>query len=155
MAQNEKQINLAYRILQIYTLEFSFKDLDMATLEHFFNTPNSLALHTNTKLDINKDNSTINIDIKTKLFEKEKENNVFVNHAGRTVFKIKDLEQVFNMEDETYELPDALLGQLFGLSYSHVRALLAMETSPTIYKDKYILPVVNPTTFLTKRREGE
>ncbi len=155
MENKEKQADLSYRIAQIYTLEFSFKDLDRATLEKFFDTPNSLALGTQTKVDINRKESNITIDIRTKLFEKEKEINVLVDHTGRTVFNIRGLEQVFNMEENTFELPDAFMAQLFGLAYSHARALLAVEISPTIYKDKYLLPVINPHSFLSNNQNAK
>ena len=147
MSKKTKNNNLGYRISQIHSLKFSFKDIDLDKLNKIFEQQNTLALNTNTSLNIDGQKSTITIDISTNLIDKIADE-VLVEHSGRTVFLINGLDKVYNEIDENFDLPDGLIIQLFGIAYSHARALLATEISPTIYKDKYILPVIDPSQFL-------
>lgn len=147
MAKETKKDNLSYRISQIHSLKFSFKDIELDRVIRIFEEQNTLALDTNTSLDIDKEKSTVTIDISTNLIDKV-EDEVLVEHSGRTVFLINGLDKVYNEDNENFDLPDSLIIQLFSLAYSHARALLATEISPTIYKDKYILPVIDPSQFL-------
>ena len=147
MAKETKNDNLSYRISQIHSLKFSFKDIELDRVNRIFDEQNTLALNTNTSLDIDKEKSTVTIDISTSLIDKIQDE-VLVEHSGRTVFLINGLDKVYNEDNENFDLPDSLIIQLFSLAYSHARALLATEISPTIYKDKYILPVIDPSQFL-------
>lgn len=150
MTKKEKNISLSYKISKIHTLKFSFEEIDNDRAEYLFETPNALFLHTNVVLNIDKEKSTIAIDINSNLSDKEKKE-VLVEHSGRTIFHFKGLNDVYNEKEDIFDIPDGILVQLFSLSYSHARALLAMEVSPTIFKDHYILPVIDPTEFLKKK----
>ena len=149
MAKKAKKENLGYRVSQIHSLKFSFKDIEPERLNRIFEAQNALALNTNTSLNIDKDKSTITIDINTILIDNQKED-VLVEHSGRTVYVVKGLDTAYNEDGNNFNLPDGLIIQLFSIAYSHTRALLATEISPTIYKDKYILPIVDPKGFLQK-----
>lgn len=146
---NTNKDNIGYRISQIHSLKFSFKDIEIERLNQIFETQNALALNTSTSFNIDKEKSTIIIDINTQLVDNEKEN-VLVEHSGRTVYIVKGLDSVYNEDENNFDLPDGLVIQLFSIAYSHARALLATEISPTIYKDKYMLPVIDPRVFLKK-----
>lgn len=149
MAKKTKKDNLGYRISQIHTLKFSFKDIELDRLNQLFEEQNNLALNTKTSLNIDKEKSIITIDINTNLFDKNNDE-ILVEHSGRTVYQVKGLEAVYNAQENNFDIPDGFIVQLFSIAYSHARALLATEISPTIYKDKYILPVIDPSSLLKK-----
>lgn len=150
MAKKEKNISLSYKISKIHTLKFSFKEIDDDSVEHLFNNPKALSLHTNIAINIDKEKGTIAFDINSNLSDKEKEE-VLVEHSGRTTFHFKGLNDIYNEKEDIFDIPDGILVQLFSLSYSHARALLAMEVSPTTFKDHYLLPVIDPMEFLKKK----
>lgn len=149
MAKKTKKDNLGYRISQIHTLKFAFKDIELDRLNQLFEEQNNLALNTNTSLNIDKEKSIITIDISTNLFDKNNDE-ILVEHSGRTVYQVKGLGDVYNTKENNFDIPDGFIVQLFSIAYSHARALLATEISPTIYKDKYILPVIDPSSLLKK-----
>jgi len=149
MAKKSNTDNIGYRISRIHSLKFSFKDIEIDRLNQIFETQNTLAINTSTSLNIDKEKSTIIIDINTQLIDSEKDD-VLVEHSGRTVYIVKGLDGVYNKDEDNFNLPDGLVIQLFSIAYSHARALLATEISPTIYKDKYILPVIDPSVILKK-----
>jgi len=152
MKKQKETIEIGYRIIKIHTSKFSFEDLNEESVEKLFNTPNLLAVNMNTILNIDKEKSTITIDIGTGLTEKQN-NQILIEHSGRTIYHVKGLESVYNKEKDYYDIPDGLLLQLYSMSYSHARALLATEISPTIYKDKYFLPVINPNDLIKKKEK--
>jgi hypothetical protein len=153
MAKKIKKDTLRYKISQIHTLKFSFKDIELDRLNQLFEQQNRLGLNTKTSINIDKDKSIITIDINTNLFDKGN-NEDLVEHSGRTVYQVQGLENVYNPYDKNYDIPDGFIAQLFGIAYSHARALLATEISPTIYKDKYILPVIDPSKLLKQQGTG-
>lgn len=71
-----------------------------------------------------------------------------VEHIGRTGFYVMGLQDRFRDEDKTFDLPDLFLAQVLGISYTHARALLNVEISPTVYRDKYFLPVIDPMKLI-------
>jgi hypothetical protein len=98
---------------------------------------------------ISEDESTISVDVSSNL-KNLKDDIVLVNHMARTIFKIRGLPETKDSEEGFFNLPDGFIVQLYSIAYSHARALLAVELSPTVYKDKFILPIVDPTKFLKK-----
>lgn len=151
MANKTKKDIIGYRISKIHSLKFSFKEIEAERIDQIFSKQNALSLNTNTSINIDKEKSSITIDINTFLVDQAK-NEVLVEHSGRTVYVLKGLEDIYNKENNNFDFPDGLLIQLFSIAYSHARALLATETSPTIYKDKYVLPVIDPTAFLKDKK---
>lgn len=147
MAKKLKKDNLGYRISKIYTLKFSFKEIELDRLDQLFENQNSLAVNTKTSLNIDREKSTISMDINTILIDKNTDE-FLVEHSGRTVFEVKGLEDLYVATDDNFDIPDRFITQLFSLAYSHARAILATEISPTIYKDKYILQVIDISQLL-------
>ena len=64
------------------------------------------------------------------------------------MYKIEGLEQTYVDKKDSFDLPDNLIVQLFSISFTHARALLSIELSPTIYKNRYFLPIIDPTSIL-------
>ena len=147
MAENQKQFEIGYRIIKIHSIKFNFEDYNEGIIEKLFNTKDSLGLNINTSLKIDKETSVITIDIATKLV-KNKEDKTIISHTGRTAYHIKGLDKIYNKETDSFDLPDDFTIQLYSLSYTHARALLSTELSPTNYRDKYFLPVINPSHFI-------
>lgn len=154
MEKNIEQVEIGFRIVKIHTSKFLFEDLDEELLNELFDAPGALAVNMNTSLNIDKEKSTISLDVGTELVKKET-GSVLVGHLGRTSFLIKGLDRVYDKEQDAYNLPDGLLIQLYSIAYTHARALLATEISPTVYKDKYFLPVVNPADFIKNKKSLE
>lgn len=77
---------------------------------------------------------------------------MLVEHTGRTSFYVEGLEKFFKEKDSTYDLPNIFMIQILGIAYTHARALLSVEISPTIYRDNYFLPVVDPANLLPKNK---
>lgn len=142
-----KNINIGYRISKIHTTKFSYTELDEAELSTLFQTPNGLNVNFNITMNINKDTSRVTIDISSELFD-TKAKRALVNHTGRTTYFVQGLEQTYNEEMNAYDLPKDLLLQLNSIAYTHARALLSTEISPTCYHEKYFLPVINPQILL-------
>jgi spore coat polysaccharide biosynthesis predicted glycosyltransferase SpsG len=145
MEDNKTQIG--YRIKQISTTKFSFEEIENEKNEIL--VFDSLDINIKAKLDIDRINSEITILINSEFSEKENKS-VLIKHSGKTVFKFESLEILINKENNNFEIPNNLLVQLYILSYSHARALLAAENSRTIYKDKYFLPIIDPKMFIQK-----
>jgi hypothetical protein len=132
MAENQKQLEISYKIIKIHSLKFNFEDYNEDIIEELFNTKDALGLDINTSLKIDKETSVITIDIATKLVN-NKEDKTIISHTGRTTYHIKGLDKVYNKKTDSFDLPDDLTIQLYSLSYSHARALLSTELSPTNY----------------------
>lgn len=68
------------------------------------------------------------------------------------MFHIQGLDKVYNKEADSYELPNGLTVQLYSHAYTHARALLASELSATSFRDKYFLPILNPSQFIRSKK---
>lgn len=136
---------LKYRITKIFTTKFSITDIQEEVLEKLLNSDTEL----NIKIDIslNVETPKISIDVHSQL-SNVAESTTLVEHTGRTLFFLEGLEDYYNKQNDAFELPDNLLIQLHSIAYTHARALLATEISSTIYKDKYFLPVINPSDLI-------
>lgn len=146
-----KEIKIGYKISKIHTIGFAIKDIKEEELEPLFN--DSLAtINVGSNINFDAKVSSIVIDIKSSLAKKGGKNDL-VSHTGRTVFFIRDLDSYFNSEDGSYNLPQNFLLQLLGISFSHSRALLATELQSTVYRDKFILPVIDPSLLLPNQKE--
>lgn len=155
MGKQIDNIKLRYKVVKINTLKFIFEEIDEGNFVKLFNDNSDLLivnLSTEISFDIKK--STISIDINTKLINQESKAEL-IKHSGRTTFMVEGLDKTYNKKEDYYDIPDELIIQLYGLAYSHSRALLTIEISPTIYKDKYFLPVINPSNFINKENESD
>jgi hypothetical protein len=147
MEKQQVQIDLGYRIAKIHTTKFTCEDNSEERIDQLFSHIDGLGINIQTSLSIDHKKSIITIDFGTELIDKEN-GKALVEHSGRTSFYIQGLNELYNKEKESYDLPDDFAIQLYGIAYTHARALLAAEISPTAYKDKYFLPVVDPTQFI-------
>ena len=147
---SKKNVEIGYRIIKILTSKFSFEEIDEEELNELISTPNGLTVDMNISLNINKETNDMIIDVSTVLLNTN-DKKTLIHHVGRTSFNVKDLDKVFNEKTNAFDLPDDLLIQLYSISYTHSRALLATELNSTIYKEKYFLPVVNPQIFISKK----
>jgi len=148
--KKEKQLQLGFKIVKIQTTKFSFTDIEENKLVELINDPNGLGININIALNIDSEKSTIAMDVQTDLFNNESKQSL-VEHIGRTVYFVDGLEKTYNKEANAYDLPDVLLIQLYSIAYTHSRAMLSNEISPTCYRDKYFLPVINPAALLHKK----
>lgn len=153
MEKNQKQFEIGYRIIKIHSIKFNFEDYSEEVIDKLFNTMDSLGLNLNTSLKIDNDTSIITIDIASKLINNS-DNSVIITHTGRTAFHMKGLDKIYNKETDSYDIPDDLTTQLYGLAYTHTRALLASELNPTSFRDKYFLPVIDPSQFVKNKEKS-
>lgn len=159
MSSQKKQaskVGLSFRIIKIHTTTFSIEDLIENEIETLFIPENnSLSFSLNHSLTINKEKETITIDVHSKLMPTTDENRILVNHIGRTTFEVKELNQFYLKEGNTFDIPDKILQTFHSVAYTHARALLAVELSPTPYKDRYFLPVLKPSFFTQPIKKEE
>ncbi|HET6558408.1 MAG TPA: hypothetical protein VFG54_13910 [Prolixibacteraceae bacterium] len=150
MENKQEQIELGYRISRIYTTKFTFEDFSEEELDNVLNKSDNLNIIIHTFLNIENEKSMVNLDVISQLVEKENEKSL-VEHSGRTSFEFIGLEGYYNKERDVYDLPDNVAIQIYSIAYTHARALLAVETSRTVYKDKYFLPVIDPNLLIQAR----
>ena len=152
MEKKYPPLDIKYRIVKILSVKFNFEDLREETIEKLFATKDALDLNITTDFKIEKEPSTITIDISTNLLNKQDESAIIV-HTGRTMFHLVGLDKAYKKETDSFVLPDNLTAQLYSLAYSHSRALLAAELNPTLYRDKYFLPVLDASIFLNDKEK--
>lgn len=147
--EKEKEISVAYKVSKINTTKFSYNDLEENQVSDLFENEDNLKFKLDVNLGISLEKSEIFFEIHTTLTNKDT-NESMITHTAKTTFSIQNLENTFSKDEETFDLPDGLVVQLYALSYSHARALLAVELSRTVYKDLFYLPVIDPTNILNK-----
>lgn len=150
--KKEKENKLGYKIIKIQTLKFDFKEVDSAIIENLFLDENPVQINIKFNINFNKIKSEITIDVINYLAETNNSN--YVSHSGRTIFKVIGLDEFYDKENNTFQLPDNFMVQLLSISFSHCRALLAVELSSTNFKDKYFLPVVDPLIMFKNIKEN-
>jgi len=139
---------IEYKVSRISSIKFFHEQIEQRELDKLFKAKEKgLAINLNIGSKTELSTSTMTIDITTKL-SRQSDNQVLVEHTGRTAFEVKGLKNIYDKEKERINFPDGLLIQIYSIAYTHARALLAVELSPTVYKDKYFLPVVDPSVFL-------
>lgn len=57
-------------------------------------------------------------------------------------------------DGEEIELSEKWMIQRYIISFSHSRALSATEISPIVFKDHFMLPVIDPAVFLNNQTES-
>ncbi|MFK8013288.1 MAG: hypothetical protein AB8B80_14710 [Marinicellaceae bacterium] len=144
----QKEISLSYKIADIKTVRFTYEEIPVEEVEAVFLNIEQINFTVNMGTNFNLENSTFTLDVKTGLSLKSEPAKLLVEHIARTVYGIKDMDALLTADKESINIPELFLKQLYGISFSHARALLAVELSPTNYKGKYILPVVDPAILL-------
>lgn len=149
---NKSEITLGYRITKILSTKFSFSEIDETILDTLL-AENGAGININLSTQIDKNKSSITIDVNSTLFNSA-DNSILVEHTGRTTYFVQGLETTFNDTKNAFDLPNALLVQIYGIAYTHSRALLASDLSSTCYREKYFLPVINPTELIKQNLNG-
>jgi len=137
--------NIGYKINRIVTTEFAFKELN--NIDSLFSDNDRLKIDLNVHFNIHEEKNIIVFEIETNLLD-TKNNIEIIKHKGKTEFEINNLKNTYLPEEDAYDLPDDLIIQLYSISYTHTRALLSNELSPTIYKNKYFLPIIDPRQII-------
>jgi len=151
MLQKQKQSEINYRIIKIQSIKFNFEDYSEKVIDELFSTKDSLSLNLNTALKFDHDTSTVTIDIASNLINNSNKS-IIISHTGRTSFHLQELDKVYNKEADSYKLPNGLIVQLYSLAYTHARALLASELNSTSFRDKYFLPIIDPSQFIRNKK---
>lgn len=142
---SEKKLEIRYSIIRIKESEFLIKNEENIDLS-------KINFHFEYDFEIRLAEETFSVNI-TGIFHPINEaKNELVRLKVTTVFKINDLERFTPGVDSEglvhrYNLPKEFVESVFGISFSHLRAIFAMRTSGTIY-DKLIIPLVNPSQIL-------
>ncbi|GEM_PF-2975357 len=148
-AKKEKieTLDLAYRISKIQTTKFVFEEIDQKRIVELFSDRKDLNLTVNIGTLAEVDELKFTVDLGTKLEDKTTKI-VLVEHVARTIFHIDGLNSIYNPKTKFVDFPTPLIIQIYGIAFSHARALLAIDIAPTCYRDKYMLPVIDPTTLI-------
>lgn len=142
-----KSEKIGYRIGKIHSTKFSFEDITDNRVQEIFKSPEQLGVNISVSMTIKKDDESIVIDINSAL-EDNKQKETLITHTGRTLYYLRGLTETYLPEKDSYNLSSDLLLQLLSIAYTHARALLATEVSPTCYHEKYFLPVIDPRNLL-------
>jgi hypothetical protein len=143
-----KRITISFKIVKIQTIKFEvLQDIEESNISKLFKS-DKLGISINSNINVSNEDSKISIDITSSLYLKE-DNSILVTHTGKTVFHVRNLKDLKVKEPEAYNFPQDFLNHIYGLSVTHARALLAMEISPTNYRDKFILPIIDVSKLAT------
>ena len=128
----ENQVNISVK--QIKELEFGFVNKKNIDKEN-------ITLNFSVDTIVEKEHDTFTLDTKVT-FNDKNDNSEFVHITVSNVFYIQNISQFET--DGVFNFPDNILTTFLSLSISHTRALLAKNTSGSIYDSLYI-PIVNPS----------
>jgi len=154
---SDKAINVSFKVIKIATTGFSFNEPeDTKSLEdgQELGVNLDVALNIETDSDIDQ-RQLLTVIVTSEFFDKKNKVTLF-SHKAKTVFAVEGLEEMDDNvegEDIGYKIPIDLMVMTQSLAFSHARALLATETSNTIYKDFY-LPLIDPAIF-TKNKVSQ
>lgn len=138
MSENEKKINIQYKIIGIRKIshfENDYKEFDLAEKDV---VPGNFEL----KYGINfPGNNNIDFKVNAVFYStKNKRINLFGIEAVY-IFKIRNLEQNFKLE-KGYRIPDELMHTIVDMTMSGIRGMLSVLNTIPLYK-KIILQPVN------------
>lgn len=140
----KKTVNISYKVIKIHTTKFSFEDVDEEKLNEIVADEDKPNLNINVSISSRKEKSTVTFDVTSYFLNPEDNSQPLVTHTARTIFYIKNIEDIYEKETDKINIPDQVALQFLSISFTHARAVLAMELSSTVYRDKYFLPVVDP-----------
>jgi len=144
---SNSEAQISYRISKIQTIKFEFEDHDEKEVDRLLTTEGLLGVTFNVGIEFSPETKNVRVDIYSRLFVRDSDLTL-ISHVGRTAFDVVGLENAFNENEQALDLPTNFLVQILSMSYTHARALLNIELSPTVYRDKYFLPIVDPTKLL-------
>ena len=137
----------AYKVAKINTVYFEYKDMSAQELNVLESVPDNLKIGIDVEWQIYREKSKIEIDIVSKLVRGSDRLTLF-QHTGKTVFGFINLDYFYNNEKGIYDIPNDFVNELNALAYAHSRALLSVELQPTVYRDRFFLPVISADLFI-------
>ena len=149
-AKKARTVELHYRVFEIRTVKFVFGEFDDDVIDNLMNDNDNFNLNVSVNIDINGDKSLITIDILTELTHASE---LLISHTARTVFEVLNLKAIFDIQTNMYQIPDPLLISTHGLAFSPARALLATEMARTNFKNKFYLPIIDPSQFVKNKKK--
>ncbi|MCB0402251.1 MAG: hypothetical protein KDD41_09225 [Flavobacteriales bacterium] len=143
----KKEIKISFKVFKIDTVAFSYEEPeDIKPILDNKELGVHLELVMNVKDDENnKGHQLISVIVSSEFYDKESKS-TYIKHKGKTVFLVKGLEKT-DKKSNQYKLPVDLIYTTYSVSFSHARALLANETSNTVFKN-YFLPLIDPAVFV-------
>lgn len=153
MSESKQNNKYTYAYKDIVTLEFSFTEhsfsieklveklrLDFETSFRFNNETETVSFD----LDINAISEMKGEDDEEKLIERE-----CFNIRLRNLFFVENLE--IHVTEGNIKQDENFLVLIASLSYSSARGVLNEKLSNTRYGDKFLLPVIDPKNFVSKK----
>lgn len=150
MNEEKKKIELRYKISRILTTKFLFFEISPEELSKIGSEEGLVEAKLNLKMNIDKDKGVIDIDVNSKHIIVENKQILF-EHTCRTSFSVTNLNEAYDDEKDMFMIPDNLIQSMHALSYSHARALLNHDISPTMYKDRFMLPIIDMSKLVPKK----
>lgn len=149
--ENNKGTSFAYKVKGIETrkIEINF-DIGFDILNSLRDDNVKKKIDVKTLFTVEKSKNLLHFEITTYVSHKETDTK-FIEHIGVTIFSILNLEIAFDETNNKFNLPNELVHQLFSISYTHCRALIAAELNKTIFKDILYLPIVDPRIITDPR----
>lgn len=135
-AKTKKEIEINYRIKRIKDIAFSIDEDGAETTDKFrFN------LAQDTKIDFKKNEFRLTLTFKLYSL---KTNKVVISISTINLFEVLDLVSFKNIKNTDFpvDLPRNFIITVFGLSYTHTRALLSKNLEGTKFNELF-LPVVD------------
>ncbi len=149
-SKNKTEVQFGYKVAKINTTQFSFTDMDEEAANLIFENDEQLKTDLSVSINFHLEKSEISFEIKTSI-QLLSTNEILISHSGKTVYSVDQLEKAYNKKLNQFLLPDALIVQLYAIAFSHTRALLAVELNGTIYRDRFLLPIIDPRQILNKK----
>ena len=147
MKKNDN-LEIGYRVADLRTIKFIFGEVEEKSIDSLLNDKDGANLTLGVHTEFNIEKNLVFFDVIIELMYNDE---ILINHVGRTGFEINGLSQLMISEEEI-DFPQHILEQLYGISFSHSRALLAVETARTPYNGKFYIPVINPKRFIEERK---
>jgi hypothetical protein len=142
----KKGNSIAYKISAIKTIKYVISDKQDDEVSLLLKEEEKLRIRISVDINVRQELSQIQIDIKSVLFHTDDSEDILVQHIGRTGYSIKEIDKLHNNGE--LKIPIEIKKLFLRIAFPHTRALLAVENSPTVYKDEYFLPVVDISDYM-------
>lgn len=140
---NKKSFSVRYRLNNINIIKFYFNNLNNDKLK-----PNKISSEFTVGFNIHKDKEIITIQIGVKIIGKEIKSDIselIVNYDYH-VIGLKNIEH----KDGKLKMPNEFMLSLLALSYNTTRGIFYEKCAATCLSN-FILPIINPKDFLSKK----
>ncbi|MBL6662601.1 MAG: hypothetical protein ISP71_00730 [Flavobacteriales bacterium] len=151
MKKNNKEAR--FTVSTVRTVSFDVSNIGTTAWTEKIEEDFKSNLDFNIRLSDNKE--SIRFQIKVKVTHGDF---LIFSHLSETHFAIFNFDQYITVVDHEsiINLPDHILATMYGLSYTHARALLCSSLAPTMLRDGFMLPIINPNVFIQNmKKESE